>query len=155
MEMESVECEKIYDKLANPAVKNLEGKNKIMSVEAKDILDSIEVTVILGDGTVTSAFLPGGITDGPNIRGKQSTQTRRNRIKQCKIILAGFLTCNGGLDEEPVRRVSLPKHAWQPPGMGRIKVNVDAAVNEAKDYIGVGIVARDDKGNVLGAAPGV
>ena len=51
-----------------------------------------------------------------------------------------------------MRRVSLPKHAWQPPGMGRIKVNVDAAVNEAKDYIGVGIVARDDKGNVLGAA---
>lgn len=33
-------------------------------------------------------------------------------------LLVDFLTCNG-LDEGPVRRVSLPRHAWQPPGAGR------------------------------------
>lgn len=42
--------------------------------------------------------------------------------------------------------------AWMPPEAGFIKVNVDAAVNEQDERIGIGIVARDESGKVLYAA---
>ncbi|GMN62243.1 hypothetical protein TIFTF001_031320 [Ficus carica] len=45
-----------------------------------------------------------------------------------------------------------PKTRLASPSMGTIKFNVVAAVNKAKDYIGDGVVARDDHGTVLGAA---
>lgn len=40
---------------------------------------------------------------------------------------------------------------WQPPSYGIIKINVDAAVCEGTNFIGIGVVARDDSGVVLGA----
>lgn len=45
-----------------------------------------------------------------------------------------------------------PKTRLASPSVGTIKFNVVAAVNEAKDYIGDGVVARDDHETVLGAA---
>ncbi|KAL3820475.1 hypothetical protein ACJIZ3_006380 [Penstemon smallii] len=39
---------------------------------------------------------------------------------------------------------------WNPPPPGTIKINVDAAVDEAKGSVGLGIVARDHEGAVLG-----
>jgi len=44
-----------------------------------------------------------------------------------------------------------PPLVWNPPPFGVIKINWDAYVNAKKKYVGIGIVARDDKGAVLGA----
>jgi hypothetical protein len=40
---------------------------------------------------------------------------------------------------------------WKPPPDAIIKVNSDASVNDKNQLIGIGIVARDNIGNVLGA----
>ncbi|KAG6678721.1 hypothetical protein I3842_14G094800 [Carya illinoinensis] len=38
---------------------------------------------------------------------------------------------------------------WSPPPEGTVKVNWDAAVSEAYDRVGIGLVARDHGGNVI------
>jgi hypothetical protein len=40
---------------------------------------------------------------------------------------------------------------WQPPPAGIIKVNWDASLLVKERHIGIGIVARDEHGNFLGA----
>jgi hypothetical protein len=40
---------------------------------------------------------------------------------------------------------------WKPPPYGIVKINWYALVNDKKQLIGIGIVARDNTGNVLGA----
>jgi ribonuclease HI len=40
---------------------------------------------------------------------------------------------------------------WQPPPVGIIKVNWDASLLVKERHIGIGIVARDEYGNFLGA----
>jgi ribonuclease HI len=44
-----------------------------------------------------------------------------------------------------------PQTGWCPPPNGLIKVNWDASINVTKECIGIGVVARDFNGNVLGA----
>jgi hypothetical protein len=44
-----------------------------------------------------------------------------------------------------------PSMSWKPPPLGFIKVNWDALVNAKKKYIEIGIVARDNNSNFLGA----
>jgi hypothetical protein len=44
-----------------------------------------------------------------------------------------------------------PPSVWRPPPLGVIKVNWDASINAKKKYVGIGIVARDNNGEVLGA----
>lgn len=46
-------------------------------------------------------------------------------------------------EQEPVR--------WQPPPRGMIKINWDAALDLTKKKIGLGIVARDDRGSFMAA----
>jgi hypothetical protein len=45
----------------------------------------------------------------------------------------------------------IPVRKWQPPPVGVVKVNWDAAVNRREGCVGVGIVARDCEGMFLGA----
>jgi len=40
---------------------------------------------------------------------------------------------------------------WSPPPVGVIKVNWDASINEVKDWVGMGIIARDSNGLCMGA----
>ncbi|XP_062152012.1 uncharacterized protein LOC133860414 [Alnus glutinosa] len=40
---------------------------------------------------------------------------------------------------------------WKPPPPGVIKINFDAAMNKQAGFLGIGIVARDCMGNLLGA----
>jgi hypothetical protein len=40
---------------------------------------------------------------------------------------------------------------WTPPSVGVIKVNWDASINGKKDWVGLGIIARDSKGFCMGA----
>lgn len=48
--------------------------------------------------------------------------------------------------------ISLTMHKkWQPPPSDYIKINWDATVNAKEGYIGLGVVARDCKGDFLGA----
>jgi hypothetical protein len=44
-----------------------------------------------------------------------------------------------------------PRTGWCPPPSGLIKVNWDASINITKECIGIGVVARDNIGNVVGA----
>jgi hypothetical protein len=42
-------------------------------------------------------------------------------------------------------------NGWKTPPTDTIKINFDAAINKSKGYVGLGIIARDSLGNVLGA----
>jgi hypothetical protein len=50
-----------------------------------------------------------------------------------------------------VSLIHRPTIGWKPPPIGVVKVNWDASLNVKEHYIGIGIVARDHYGNVLGA----
>jgi len=52
--------------------------------------------------------------------------------------------------EAEVEVVVSPK-GWQPPFPGSIKINWDASINKTLGCIGIGVVARDYAGKVLGA----
>lgn len=52
---------------------------------------------------------------------------------------------------EIMQTIPRPQTGWCPPPDGLIKVNWDASINITKEWIGVGVVARDFYGNVLGA----
>jgi hypothetical protein len=41
--------------------------------------------------------------------------------------------------------------SWKPPPHGKVKVNWDASINPKEKCIGVGIVARDSRGEFMGA----
>ncbi|GMN53841.1 hypothetical protein TIFTF001_022971 [Ficus carica] len=47
------------------------------------------------------------------------------------------------------KRTLAPKALWHAPSHGLIKINVDAAVDSSLEFIGVGIVARDEEGVVM------
>lgn len=65
-------------------------------------------------------------------------------------LLGDFLMSNE-LDEAKVPRVKPSPTLWCPPLSDSVKINVDVAVNQAMEYIGIGIVARDCNGTVLAA----
>lgn len=48
-------------------------------------------------------------------------------------------------------KIKMAKLPWKPPDHGSLKINVDAAVNAALDYIGVGVVILDGFGVVVAA----
>lgn len=52
----------------------------------------------------------------------------------------------------PANRPSRLNAKWEPPSVGHIKINVDAAINEKEDRFGMGLVVRDVSGSVLMAA---
>jgi ribonuclease HI len=52
---------------------------------------------------------------------------------------------------ENMQTIPSPHVEWCPPPLGIIKVNWDASINTIKEWVGIGIVARDHYGNVLGA----
>lgn len=51
-----------------------------------------------------------------------------------------------------VTRAKRDAAKWEPPAHGTIKINVDAAVNNKENRIGLGVVARDADGKVVMAA---
>jgi len=59
---------------------------------------------------------------------------------------------NPGPTDADDRIMQRKRHSrWLPPPDGHVKVNWDAFINEDKGWVGLGIVARDCKGFVLGA----
>ncbi|GMN73854.1 hypothetical protein TIFTF001_053750 [Ficus carica] len=66
-------------------------------------------------------------------------------------ILGDYLVCNG-LDEMKCNRAKPNTVKWCPPTRGYVKINVDAAVNNDMEFIGIGVVARNEDGTVLAAA---
>ncbi|GMN53123.1 hypothetical protein TIFTF001_022268 [Ficus carica] len=64
--------------------------------------------------------------------------------------MGDFHLCNG-LDKPVTVKQKVVKIPWKPPEHGTWMINVDAAVNEALDYIGVGVVIRDGFGVVVAA----
>jgi ribonuclease HI len=70
--------------------------------------------------------------------------------------LVEFKRCNIKEQESSVsvgreEAQSIKQTCWIPPPVGLIKVNWDAALNVAKGWIGLGIIARDSKGLCMGA----
>ena len=64
--------------------------------------------------------------------------------------LGEFLTCNG-LEKTTIPTKSPAKLSWQPPRRGVVKVNIDAAIHESLDVVGIGVVVRNEQGTVLRA----
>jgi ribonuclease HI len=68
--------------------------------------------------------------------------------------LEEFKRCNH-MELTAIESNNLPTMArqknWQPPPSGIIKINWDAAINVKEGCIGLGIVARDCRGEILGA----
>ncbi|GMN62162.1 hypothetical protein TIFTF001_031248 [Ficus carica] len=62
-----------------------------------------------------------------------------------------YLVCNG-LDEMKCNRAKPYTVKWCPPTQGYVKINVDAAVNNDMEFIGIGVVARHEDGTVLATA---
>lgn len=48
-------------------------------------------------------------------------------------------------------RSKLTQHDWQPPATGTIKIDIDCAMDKQSGKAGVGVVARDSEGKVVGA----
>ncbi|GMN67137.1 hypothetical protein TIFTF001_036205 [Ficus carica] len=67
--------------------------------------------------------------------------------------LGDFLCCNG-VDQSPILKTLPTRHSWKPPCSGFVKINVDAAVWDEMDIIGIGVVVRDETGALLGAMAG-
>jgi hypothetical protein len=70
------------------------------------------------------------------------------------LALEEFKRCNmkesrTGVTERPDVHSQLP--LWQPPFLGVVKVNWDAAMNKKNGCIGFGIITRDSDGHFLGA----
>ncbi|KAK9986544.1 hypothetical protein SO802_031495 [Lithocarpus litseifolius] len=49
----------------------------------------------------------------------------------------------------PTAPVRCPTTGWQPPEHGRYKVNVDGALFDADNTAGLGVVIRDEHGQVM------
>jgi hypothetical protein len=69
--------------------------------------------------------------------------------------LEEYQRCNkkeGDLSSVEIMQTALrPQTGWCPLPYGLVKVNWDASINVTKECIGIGVVARDFNGNVLGA----
>ncbi|GMN71540.1 hypothetical protein TIFTF001_051849 [Ficus carica] len=68
-------------------------------------------------------------------------------VVRARRLLRDFLVC--GLDEIAKPKQVVSKHKWKEHRC--VKLNVDVAINDALGFIGIGVVARDDRGVVLGA----
>jgi hypothetical protein len=68
--------------------------------------------------------------------------------------LEEYQRCNKKADDlssvKIMQTTPRPQTGWCPPPNGLIKVNWDASVNITNECIGIGVVARDIYGNVLG-----
>jgi hypothetical protein len=54
---------------------------------------------------------------------------------------------------ENLQTIPSPQIGCCPPPVGLIKVNWDASINTIKEWVGIGILARDHSGNVLEQSP--
>lgn len=70
-------------------------------------------------------------------------------FKRAVHILAEYTKAINGVKRDSPRKSS---SQWCAPDRGTIKVNVDAAINEINNKIGLGVVARNEDGAVLFAA---
>jgi hypothetical protein len=66
---------------------------------------------------------------------------------------ADFIDNNSGEESavEPVRCVVSNTGSWTHPPSGIVKINFDAALNQEKGMVGIGVVARDSMGFLFGA----
>ena len=48
-----------------------------------------------------------------------------------------------------VSSAGISTYSWKPPQPGRVKINVDASFYKETNIAGLGIIARDEKGNVI------
>ena len=54
-------------------------------------------------------------------------------------------------DLPPAAPSSMPQHQWRSPDPHSYKANFDAAVFQATNTVGIGIIIRDSNGDVIGA----
>ncbi|GMN72550.1 hypothetical protein TIFTF001_052871, partial [Ficus carica] len=63
-------------------------------------------------------------------------------VVRARRLLGDFLVC--GLDEIAKPKQVVSKHKWKKHRC--VKLNVDVAIDDALGFIGIGVVARDDRG---------
>jgi hypothetical protein len=73
--------------------------------------------------------------------------------REVVIAAADFIDNNSGEEfaVEPVRREVSIAGSWTHPPSGIVKINFDAAVDQEKGMVGIGVLARDSMGFLLGA----
>lgn len=67
-------------------------------------------------------------------------------IRKALTLVDDFRRNNAPEQKEPTSLTDPPSVLWQPPSLGKIKLNRGAAVNKKLGRIGIGIVARDNNG---------
>ncbi|GMN65177.1 hypothetical protein TIFTF001_034255 [Ficus carica] len=70
-------------------------------------------------------------------------------VVRAETLLRDFLVCNGLYEFGKPKHV-VSNHKWKAPEHGYIKLNVDIAIDDVLVFISIGVVARDDRGVVLG-----
>ena len=79
---------------------------------------------------------------------ENSHRTAKEIIDCAGQLLGEFQSCRC-LDGKVVHQSTPPKQHWKPPTMGQLKINVDATVRQNKSFNGVGLVIRNEEGEVL------
>ena len=64
--------------------------------------------------------------------------------------LEDFQRITAQIEERNAVAIQSPMVFWQPPSGNRVKVNWDAALDQERKCVGLGLIARDEKGRFLG-----
>ncbi|KAK4416985.1 hypothetical protein Salat_2524000 [Sesamum alatum] len=70
-----------------------------------------------------------------------------NLIASSKRYLLAYIEAYG---QKPSSRTSREHEVWTPPPLGMLKINFDWAVHKRNNGVGVGAIARDERGNCIG-----
>ncbi|GMN55522.1 hypothetical protein TIFTF001_024642 [Ficus carica] len=74
----------------------------------------------------------------------------RGVIERAGRLLGDYLMCNG-IDGVVSPKQNVPKINWRALTQGCIKLNVDVTIDDALGFVGIAVMAWDEKGSVLGA----
>ena len=73
-------------------------------------------------------------------------------VRDAEIALADFHRANNGVRQRREEPDNTSVEKWKPPPENMVKINWDAALDKHRKTIGLGIIARDERGSVLAAA---
>ena len=79
------------------------------------------------------------------LRVGKSYETLTQLMQQARSKLREFSLHNTSM----VEPVGKPPTQWQPPEQQQYKINFDGALFKAKNYAGIGVIIRDNEGQVM------
>ena len=70
-------------------------------------------------------------------------------LKEATIVMEDYQRLNMNESRQQMSTHAAGEVKWVQPLVNRVKINCDAAMDSVKKVIGLGIIARDEKGNFL------